>query len=122
MNKFEIGKQRITEVLGVNADDILAKFEKISPDFARYIVEFAYGDLYARKGLDDKTREVAAVAAMIGQGQAGFPLRTHLKAMLNVGWTKEEVLELIIFSAGYAGFPSAVEAIHIAAEVFAECE
>lgn len=118
MSKREIGLKRIKEILGDKAEDIIAGFEKVSPDFANYIVNFAYGDLYDRKGISDKTREIAAVAAMIGQGNTGFPLKAHLNGMLNVGWTKQEVLEIIIFLVGYVAFPHAVNAIKMAEEVF----
>jgi 4-carboxymuconolactone decarboxylase len=120
MSKHEQGMQRIKEVLGHDAEQIIKNFEKVSPDFAKYIVEFAYGELYSRNGLTDKHRELAAVASMIGQGNTGFPLKTHLKGMLNVGWTQNEILELIIFLISFVGFPPAVDAIKMAHELFTE--
>jgi len=111
MNMHETGKQKLKEVLGEKADEIIDGFNSVSPDFANYIVEFAYGDLYAREGLSHKLRELAAVSCLIGQGNTGLPLKAHLKAMLNVGWSKEEIIELIIFLVGYKGFPSSVDAI-----------
>lgn len=111
MNKRDIGKQRIKEVLGEKSENIIKRFEEISPDFAHYVVDFAYGDLYARNGFSDKYRELAAVACLIGQGNTGLPLKAHLTGMLNVGWTKNEIIELLIFLVGYIGFPSCVDAI-----------
>lgn len=111
MNKHELGKQRIKEILGVQSENIIKNFEAVSPDFANYVVEFAYGDLYARNGFSDKYRELSAVACLIGQGNTGLPLKAHLKGMLNVGWKKEEIIELFIFLTGYAGFPSCVDAL-----------
>lgn len=111
MDRYKQGKQRLKDILGERSEEIIQNFETISPDFANYIVEFAYGDLYAREGLSDKMRELAAVSCMIGQGNTGLPLKAHLKAMLNVGWTKEEIIELLIFLVGYKGFPSSVDAI-----------
>lgn len=58
------------------------------------------------------------MANLIGQGNTGLPLKAHINGMLNVGWAKEEIIELIIFLTGYSGFPSAVEAIKLAQEVF----
>ncbi len=120
MNKRELGRQRIKEILGDKSENLAQMFEKISPDFANYILEFAYGDLYARKGLSDKDRELAAVASLIGQGNTGIPLKTHLRGMLNVGWTKEEIIEVFIFLIGYVGFPSCVDAICSLKEVLEE--
>ena len=120
MGKKELGQQRMKEILGVKAPDIIANLEKISPDFANYIVEFAYGDLYMRTGLSDKYRELAAVSCMIGQGTLGPPFRSHMHAMLNVGWKKEEVIEFIISLIGFAGFPACVNAINVFGEVVSE--
>ncbi len=114
----ELGRKRMQEILGNSADKIVENFRKISPDFADYIVNFAYGDIYARSGLSDKSKELAAVSSLISQGKMGLPLKSHVHGMLNVGWTQKEILELIIFLAAYVGFPSAVEAILVAQEVF----
>lgn len=120
MNKNEIGKQRIKEIIGEKSDDIVKMFESVSPDFANYVVDFAYGDLYTRKGFTDKYRELAAVSCLIGQGNTGLPLKAHLNGMLNVGWTKEEVIELLIFLVGYAGFPPCVEAMMALKQIIEE--
>lgn len=117
MNKREQGKKRIQEILGKRSEDIIRSFQEISPDFANYVLEFAYGDLYSRPGFSDKYRELAAVACLIGQGNTGLPLKAHLAGMLNVGWKKEEIIELIIFLTGYSGFPSAVSAITLLKEI-----
>ena len=118
MSKHELGLERIQEILGSNALGLLENFKAISPDFANYIIEFGYGDLYARKGFDDKSRELAAVSNLIGQGNTGLPLKAHINGMLNVGWTRPEIIEMLIFLIGYSGFPNAVEAIKTAKEVF----
>lgn len=122
MNKREIGKQRIKEIIGEKSEGIIKMFEAISPDFANYVLEFGFGDLYSRKGFSDKHRELVAVACLIGQGNTGLPLKTHLGAMLNVGWTKEEIIELLIFLVGYVGFPSCVEAISAFKEIIEEID
>lgn len=120
MNKREIGKRRIKEVLGERSENIIKRYEEISPDFAGYVLDFSYGDLYARTGLSDKIREVAAVACIIGQGNTGLPLKAHLAGMLNVGWTKNEIIELLIFLVGFIGFPSCVEAITALQQIIEE--
>lgn len=117
MDRKALGQHRLKEVLGQKVVDKVAQFSRVSPDFANYIIEHAYGDLYARKGFNDKLREMSAVACLIGQGNTGMPLKSHLQGMVNVGWTKDEILELIIFLTGYAGFPSCVDAINIIMEM-----
>lgn len=111
MNKQEIGKKRIKDIIGDKAEGLIKMFEEISPDFAKYIVEFGYGDIYARPNFADKYRELAAVACLIGQGNTGLPLKAHINGMLNVGWNKQDIAELFIFLIGYAGFPACVDAM-----------
>lgn len=118
MSTHEKGLQRITEILGVNGQEILKKYQKLSPDFADYVVNFGYGDLYSRKGLTDKTREVIALTSLVTQGKTGVAFKAHVIGMLNVGWTQTEVIEMLIFLIGFVGFPSVVEAINAAQEVF----
>ncbi|MBI5448036.1 MAG: carboxymuconolactone decarboxylase family protein [Gammaproteobacteria bacterium] len=120
MNKHKVGKQRIKEIIGEKSENIIKNLEEISPDFANYIIDFAYGDLYSRQGFSDKYRELSAVACLIGQGNTGLPLKAHLNGMLNVGWNKEEIIELLIFLIGYAGFPSCVEAVTILKQIIEE--
>ena len=122
MNKIEMGKQRSKEVLGEQSEDIIKMFDTVSPDFTDYLLGFCFGDINTRKGFQDKYRELAVVACIIGQGISGLPLKAHLGSMLNVGWTKEEVLELIIFLLAYKGFPSCVEAIVTFKELIDERE
>lgn len=115
-------KARSREILGKDADSIMRELSSISPDFAQYIMNFVFGDLYQRPMLSDKHKELIVVSNLIGQGRLGFPLKTHLGAMLTVGWTKDEIIELIILLIAYMGFPSTVEAIKVAQEVFAKEE
>jgi 4-carboxymuconolactone decarboxylase len=97
---------------------MLAALQDIAPDFARFVVEFAFGDICARPGLDLKTREIATVAALTALGTAPAQLRVHIKAALNLGWTREEVTETIMQMAVYAGFPAALNGLAAAKEVF----
>lgn len=122
MNKKERGKQRLREIIGNEADKIIALFDTISPDFTHYILDFAYGDLYTRANFSDKYRELAAVSCLIGQGNTGLPLKIHLKGMLNVGWNKNEILELFIFLIGYTGFPNCVSALLTFKDLLEESE
>lgn len=111
MNKHELGKQRIKEILGDRAETIIQDISQISPDFANYVLEFGYADLYARSGLSDKHRELAAVACLIGQKNNSTPLKAHLNAMLLVGWSVPEIIEVLILLIGFVGFPSCLDAL-----------
>lgn len=122
MDKNEKGKSRIKEIIGPASDQIIAQLCAISKDFANYIIEYGYADFYTRPGINDKIRELAAVACMIGQGMGGIPLKAHLRGMLNVGYTKNEVLEVLIFLIPYIGFPTIVEAMITADTLFKEMD
>ncbi|MDF2765136.1 MAG: 4-carboxymuconolactone decarboxylase [Rhodospirillales bacterium] len=98
---------------------ILAALEEVAPDFARLLVEFAFGDVCARPGLDLKTREIATVAALTALGTAPAQLRVHIKAALNLGCSRTELTEAIMQMAVYAGFPAALNGLAAAKEVFA---
>jgi len=93
--------------------------QDIAPDFGRLLVEFAFGDIYSRPGLDLKNREIAVVAALTALGTAGPQLRVHLQGALNVGVTREEIVETIMMMGVYAGFPAALNGLFAAHEVFA---
>lgn len=113
------GQKKFDSVIGPK-EDIMASFRKISPDFADYCLGFIYGDLFLRKGINDKTRFLAIIGSLIGQGNTGFQLRRYIRGAMNVGWTKKEIIEIIIILSAYAGFPSTVAALYTAEEVFAE--
>ena len=114
------GLANLRRVDGESGVRTIAALETIAPDLGRYIVEFAFGEVYERPGLDLRSREIAAVAALTALGNARPQLKTHIAAALNVGCTREEVLEVIIQTALYAGFPAALNAAFAAKEVFAE--
>jgi 4-carboxymuconolactone decarboxylase len=97
-----------------------AALREIAPDLYRHIVEFAFGDILSRPGLDPKTREIATVSALTALGNAQPQLRFHLNAALNVGCTRAELTEVLMQMAVYAGVPAALNALYLAKEVFAE--
>jgi 4-carboxymuconolactone decarboxylase len=110
MECCEKGLLRLQEILGEGGKQAIESFYAISPDFAKYIVNFGYGELYNRPAFSDKEKELIAVTSLVSQGRTGLPLKAHIQGMLNVGWTKNEIIELFIFLTGYIGFPSTVEA------------
>ena len=96
--------------------------EDIAPDMARFVAEFPYGDIYSRPALDLKTRELITVAAITALGTAPLQLKSHIKGALNVGCTREEIVEVMIQMAVYAGFPAGLNGLYTAKEVFDELD
>lgn len=98
----------------------MASLADIAPDFARYLIEFPFGDIYARPGLGLREREIATIAALTALGNARPQLKVHIKAGLNVGVSREEIVETIMQMAVYAGFPAALNGLFAAKESFSE--
>jgi len=84
---------------------------EVAPDFARMVIEFAFGDIYAREGLDLRSRELIAIAVLAASGKAGPQLRVHVESASSAGITKAEVVEVLMQIALYAGFPAALNAL-----------
>jgi 4-carboxymuconolactone decarboxylase len=116
-NRFERGLEQLRELDGDLGDRLLASLGDIAPDFARYVVEFPFGDIYTRPGLDLKTREIATIAALTALGYAPAQLKVHIAAAFNVGCTQAEIVEVIMQMAVYAGFPAALNGLAAMKEV-----
>lgn len=84
---------------------------EVAPDFARMIIEFAFGDLYSRDALDLRSRELVAIAVLAASGKAGPQLRTHVESAASVGITKAEVTEILMQISLYAGVPASLNAL-----------
>jgi 4-carboxymuconolactone decarboxylase len=119
-NRYRRGSEMIERLYGELGAKTLRSLEETAPDLARYIVEFAFGDIFSRPGLDVKSREMITVAALTAMGNAPAQLRAHIHGALNAGCTREEIIETILQMALYAGFPAAINGVQAAKEVFAE--
>jgi 4-carboxymuconolactone decarboxylase len=120
--RYRRGLEKLAEIDGQAGQKVVDALAGIAPDFARYLVEFPFGDIYSRPGLDLKSREIAVVAALTALGHAAPQLKVHIHAALNVGCTREEVVEVIMQMAVYAGFPAALNGLFCAKEVFASID
>ena len=116
--RYERGRRKLAEIDGNQGEQIFAALQDIAPDFARYVVEFPFGDIYSRPGLDLRTREIATVAALAAMGSAPAQLKVHIHGALNVGCTRTEITEVIMQMAVYAGFPAALNGLFAAKEIF----
>jgi 4-carboxymuconolactone decarboxylase len=108
--------RRGLEIAEQLAADKLAHFvqsgvAEVAPDFARMVIEFAFGDIYARAGLDLRSRELVAIAALAANGRAGPQLRTHVESAASSGISRAQVIEVLMQVALYAGFPAALNAL-----------
>jgi 4-carboxymuconolactone decarboxylase len=119
-SRYERGLAKLQEIDGNAGTNVINSLRDIAPDFARYLIEFPFGDIYSRPGLNLRTREIAVVAALTALGNAAPQLKVHIQGALNVGVTKVEVVEVMMQMSVYAGFPAAINGLIAAKEVFAE--
>lgn len=120
--RYRIGFQKLSEIDGEQGDKVVEALRDISPDFAELLIEFPFGDVYSRSGLDIKSREIATVAALTAMGTAAPQLKVHLHGALNVGCSRQEIIEVMIQMAVYAGFPAALNGLFLAKDVFNELD
>jgi 4-carboxymuconolactone decarboxylase len=118
--RYERGLAKLKEIDGLAGEKVIDSLKDIAPDFARLLIEFPFGDIYSRPGLDLKVRELAVVAGLTALGNAAPQLKVHIHGARNVGCTQDEIVEIIIQMAVYAGFPAALNGLFAAKEVFAE--
>jgi 4-carboxymuconolactone decarboxylase len=121
-DRYERGLEKVKEIFGDPGVQVLEGLKDIAPDLSRYILEFPYGDIYSRPALDLKSREMATVAALTALGNAAPQLKVHIQGALNVGCTRQEIVEIIMQMAVYAGFPAALNGIAAAREAFREMD
>ncbi len=117
--RYERGRQRLRQLAGDQGERALEGVRDIAPDLARYVVEFGYGDVYCRPGLDDRTRQLLAIAALAAVGGAEAQLEYHVGIALNVGVPPEEIVAAVVHLAPFLGFARALNAARSVRRVFA---
>ncbi len=117
--RYQRGLAALDAIDGEGGRKVVDSLADIAPDFARYLIEFPFGDIYSRPGFSPRDREIATIAALAALGNAAPQLKVHIQAGLNVGLTREEIIEILMQIAVYAGFPAALNGIFAAKEVFA---
>lgn len=114
------GLEKLKQIDGHAGERVLEALKDVAPDLGRYVIEFGFGDIYSRGILSLRDREIATVAALVALGNAQPQLKVHIHGALNVGCTRQEVLEIMIQMSAYAGFPAALNGTFAAKDVFAE--
>lgn len=100
--------------------EILGNFHAISPDYAGYVLEAGFADIYSRPGLDLAQRQLINIAILTTLGDTADQLATHIRGALNVGVTPDQVIETIIHTSLYAGHPRAGTALATAHRVLTD--
>ena len=117
--RLQRGQRALAAIDGEAGQKVIEALAGIAPDFATYLFEFPFGDIYSRPGLSLRDREIATIAALAALGTAQPQLKVHVAAALNVGLSQDEITEILMQMAVYAGFPGALNGLFAAQEVFA---
>src|SRR6476646_7891628 len=120
MDRHLRGIAALESITGGTGGAVVEGLKDIAPDLAEWIISFSDGEVLSRPGLDLRSRQFATVAALTAMGTAIPQLRVHLHGALNVGCEPSELVEVILQMAVYSGFPSTINALNIAREVFKE--
>ncbi|MCT6877772.1 MAG: carboxymuconolactone decarboxylase family protein, partial [Bifidobacteriales bacterium] len=116
-SRFEQGSEALAAIDGKGGQDVIDSLQDIAPDLGRWIVEFAFGDIYTREGLSLQQRELVTIGSLVTQGDTAPQLTVHIQGALNVGLSKESVIEAILQCVPYVGFPRVINAINVARKV-----
>jgi 4-carboxymuconolactone decarboxylase len=121
MNTTETGR-RLAEALNPGMEATLdARYGHLLPGMAEAVVDFAYGRQYARPGLPLRDRYLATIAALTALGGQTRPqLKVNIAGGRKAGLSREEIAEVIWQMALYGGFPSSINALNAALDVFSE--
>jgi 4-carboxymuconolactone decarboxylase len=112
------GEEMLERVDGRAGIDVVESLASSFPEFANYVLEYPFGDIYSRRDLGMREREIASVAALCAMGSAAPQLRVHIHAALNVGCTPQEIQEVLMQMSVYAGFPAALNGLTAMKDVF----
>lgn len=114
----EQGLSALARIHGERGLAYVEALREFAPDLADLLVDFPYGDIYSRPGLDPKSRQLTTIAALTVLGHADHELTIHIGSALRCGCSRIEIIEVIMQMAIYAGFPRALSAIAAAKTAF----
>lgn len=118
--RFELGAEKLKEIDGIGGENVIKSLQDIAPDVGKYIIEFAFGDVYTRPELSMQEREMITITSLLTSGGCEPQLEVHINGSLNVGLSPEKIIETFIQCIPYTGFPKVLNAIYTAKKIFAE--
>jgi 4-carboxymuconolactone decarboxylase len=120
--RYEGGMKVRRAVLGdAHVDRSLARRTEFNTEFQELITRYAWGEIWTRPGLPRHTRSLLTIGLMVALNRSD-EFKLHVRAAFNNGVTREEIREVLLHCAIYAGVPAANSAFHMAEEVFAQMQ
>lgn len=118
--QYQRGIEQFTQMVGeAQIEQLRARFQQVSPDFERAVMGIIGGQIWARPGLDLRTRSLVSVAVLAAQGRVNA-LELNLRMALNNGATETELVEAFFHVAIYAGFAAAWDGLDVLSKILAE--
>lgn len=99
-------------------EQVIAALSDVAPDLGKYIIEFAFGDIYCREDLNLEEREMVTLASLLTLGGCENQLDVHINGALNVGITPKRIVGIVVQCIPYTGFPRVLNAVGVAKRVF----
>ena len=118
--RFIQGMEQLKTIDGKGGENVIHSLENIAPDLGKFIVEFAFGDIYTRQQLTTAERELITLSSLLTAGGCEPQLEVHINGALNVGISPEKVIETFLQCIPYTGFPKVLNAVFAAKKVFSE--
>jgi 4-carboxymuconolactone decarboxylase len=118
--RFERGRAILRRIGGQDFEGPANRLAQISPDLARFMIEYPYGDVLSRAGLDLRVRQICTISSLIAQGSVQSQLKFHMSGLLNVGGLPQDLVEILFLATAILGFPAAINAIAIVRQIFSE--
>ncbi len=116
--RYNEGLLNLNKIDGEAGERVLQSLKEVAPDVGKYIIEFAFGDIYSREQLTLREREIITITSLLTQGDTHNQLVVHINGSLNASLLTEEIIEVFIHCIPYVGFPKVLNAISIAKDVF----
>ena len=118
--RFTQGMEQLKTIDGKGGENVIKSLEDIAPDLGKFIVEFAFGEIYTRGGLTTEEREMITLSSLLTAEGCEPQLEVHINGALNVGISPEKVIETFLQCIPYTGFPKVLNAVFTVKKVFAE--
>ena len=118
--RFERGKEVLDSVDGDAGARVIDSLTDIAPELGYQVVAWGFGEIYSRPELEPRDRQLVTLGMLTALGGCEPQLEVHVHASLNVGLTPQQIVEALLHSAVYCGFPRALNATFTAKKVFAE--
>lgn len=119
---YKHGQEVRNAILGpAHAERSAKNRTSFNAEFQDFVMQYAWGDVWSRPGLDHKQRSMLTIAMLVAMGKLE-ELKLHIRASRNTGVSRDEVKEILIHSVIYAGAPAAAGAFQAAAQIYDEMD